>query len=258
MEVAYKWSALGSVLVLLMPVLALAAVDSSVPVTVTVDVSRAEPDRMTLLWRFRLAPDWHLYAPFRNDTGFAPSIDLELPDGWSAEDLAWPAPERWLVAGEILDHVYHHELALLQSVRVPLGTAPRRVPATLRWLACSEICVPGDTTMTLMLPAPADTSVGHLAALAAASVPAAMPSSRYSVRRDPGHLVIQAPGASRLTFVAGIDGPLFGDLAAAGAADAEELTLQFQPGPESTTPLRGLLTIIDTDGRRTVGWITIP
>jgi len=229
------------------------------PVTVSAAVVSAAADSLTLLWRFDLAGGWHLYGPFRNDSGFAPEIALDLPADWRAGPPAWPAPERHVLAGMILDHVYHDELRLLQTIH-HAGAAPaaRDVRATLRWLVCQEVCLPGDTTLTLRLPAPADPSLEQEYRAAAADVPGPLPAGRYAARRSSDRIVITAPDAAGLAFAPTAEGPLLVDLAADGAAAGDRLELRLAGGSAENTAMTGLLSIDYSNGRRAVGWISIP
>ncbi|MBU1675954.1 hypothetical protein KKA85_09260, partial [bacterium] len=102
---------------------------------------------LTVAWRFRIADGWHLYWDGLNDSGAPPSIELDLPDGWSAGTLRWPAPQRLVSPGGILDHVYFGELILLQDL-YPAGDDDAGFGARIAWLACREACVVGDTTLT--------------------------------------------------------------------------------------------------------------
>ena len=236
--------------------------DQDVPaprrVTASVHVAAATADSATLLWRFDLAPSWHLYGPYRNDTGLPPRIALELPAGWQAGPLSWPPAERHLLAGEILDHVYHHGLDLLQTVRFPAGAPARELTAELRWLVCADICVPGDTTLAMSLPAPSDPAVQDRHARAAAAIPGPLPASRYTARRDPGRITLTVPGAARLRLLPAAEGPLLADLIGDGEVAGEVLTLELASGPAGRGPLDALLLIDYHDGDRASGWITVP
>jgi thiol:disulfide interchange protein DsbD len=227
-------------------------------VAASVGVAAAAPDSTTLLWTFTLADGWHLYGPFRNDTGFAPRIDLALPDGWRAGPLRWPVPERHLTAGSILDHVYHDELLLLQTVHHPAGARAHTIAATLRWLVCKDLCVPGNATLEVAVPGPADPALAGAAAEAARSVPGPLASDRYRTERRAGRIVITAPGADALAFVPAADGPLLQDLARDGEDSGEVLTLELAPVDGADAPLRGLLFIHHTNDDPAVGWIVIP
>jgi len=105
--------------------------------------------RTTIAVHFEIDPEWHLYWRGRNDTGFAPQITWELPDGATVTERFWPVPERHVSVGGILDHVYESEITLLFELdlepRPGLGeTEPRpTVPigAKIDWLVCRDVCL---------------------------------------------------------------------------------------------------------------------
>lgn len=227
-------------------------------VTASVHVAAAAADSATLLWSFDLAPSWHLYGPYRNDTGLPPRIALELPAGWQAGPLSWPAAARHLLAGEILDHVYHDGLDLLQTVRFPADAPARELVAELRWLVCADICVPGDTTLTVTLPAAPDPAVRERHVRVAAAVPGDLPASRYTARRDPDRITLTVPGAKRLRLLPAAAGPLLTDLIDDGEVAGEVLTLGLEPGAAGRGPLEALLLIDYHNGGHARGWLTVP
>jgi len=128
------------------------------PVVVSVEVvpAAAVPgEAVTLVWRFALADDWHLYWAGRNDSGFPPRVDLGLPAGWVAGGLQWPVPERYVSPGDILDHVYFEELVLVQKLGAPDDATldgSVTIEADIQWLACKDMCVPGKKALTLSIP----------------------------------------------------------------------------------------------------------
>ncbi|MFO0575457.1 MAG: protein-disulfide reductase DsbD family protein [Polyangia bacterium] len=102
--------------------------------------------------RFTLEPGWHLYWQNPGDSGEAPSATFRLPDGVSAAPLQFPVPHR-IPTGPLVNYGYERELVLL----APLSAAPSlggqvvRVAAEVRWLVCSEECIPGRATLERLL-----------------------------------------------------------------------------------------------------------
>lgn len=245
---------------------------SGAPVTVSVGpaATAAVPGQpLTLVWRFRIARGWHLYGPARNDSGFPPRIDLQLPQGWSAGDLQWPAPERLVLPGEILDHVYHDDLVLLQDVTAPAdsrgdGTRmriPVRIPVRIRWLACREMCVPGDTTLTLSLPVAGrgdPTAAAQEAVAAQARLPVAPPADALAWTWRPEALELVVPGAARLTFIPDQDCGRLLDAIADADVRADRMTLRFRPQAGGLGPARGLLRVEDSAGKVAVYRLAVP
>lgn len=233
-------------------VASLATAASPRPVTVRANVAHADRDSTVMLWTFDLADRWHLYGPHRNDTGQPPVVQLDLPDGWSASPLrGWPWPQRQVVADLILDHVYEDQLVLWQSVVHPAGAPAHDLRASLRWLVCSDLCVPGDTTLTISIPAPMDaraaTGLAHLRAAA----PAPLPEGLITVTLHHDGVEVRAPGAQHLAFVPDADGPELTDLLRDGVADGDRLFLRTAAPTAPDHPLTGLLSIHHNSGTTT-------
>jgi thiol:disulfide interchange protein DsbD len=106
----------------------------------------------TIAVAFDIDRGWHTYWPGQNDTGMAPLVELDLPAGFTAGEILWPAPHRHVSPGGILDHVHEgDEATLLIPLDVPAGLEPgSEVPisADLEWLVCREACILGSDTLT--------------------------------------------------------------------------------------------------------------
>ena len=101
--------------------------------------------------RFRLDAGWHLYWLNPGDSGNPPTVRWQLPDGWSAGDFEWPVPER-IPLGPLVNYGYHGDVVLPVRLNPPgSGVGRALVSATLKWLVCQEICVPGQARLTLAL-----------------------------------------------------------------------------------------------------------
>ncbi len=226
-----------------------------VTASVLVAESAAVPGRsLTLGWRFELADEWHLYADLRNDSGLPPSVELDLPEGWTAGPLRWPGAARHAAPGGILDHVYEGELVLMQSVTVapdaPFGETVS-FDATLRWLACREACVPGDTTLTVTVP------VGAHAEPTADSTPLTNVLRRLPRPADSAGVIaawdgdvlkVSAPDAVGLEFHPAVDCGELSDALSDAASDDPDLALRFRPRDDAVGPARGVLRIALRNG----------
>jgi DsbC/DsbD-like thiol-disulfide interchange protein len=228
--------------------------------TVSAQVAAVSPDSLTVLWRLDLAPGWHVYGPFRNDSGYAPSFALELPEGWSAGSPRWPVPERHVAAGEILDHVYHGVLQVPQVLHRPAGATAPRLEARVAWLECNEICIPRDTTLTVDLAAEVAPATARQLATVLAALPGPLPADAVRVTRTPEFVEIVAPGATAITAIPGESGPFLADLIADGTVAGERLRLGLRPGsrPRDDGSLNLLLVIEHGPAQRTAGSITVP
>ncbi len=78
------------------------------------------------LWvdlHLEIDPGWHTYWRNPGDSGLPTEIAWELPAGFSAGDIEWPAPERF-VLGTIGNYGYKGSTDLLVPIAAPAGLAP--------------------------------------------------------------------------------------------------------------------------------------
>lgn len=89
---------------------------------------------------------WHLYWKNPGDSGVPPSIKWDLPEGWQATDLRFPAPQR-IVDGDMVSFGYEKRFALVGSFLLPKGATPSEkvLKGKLNWMACKESCIMGTT-----------------------------------------------------------------------------------------------------------------
>jgi thiol:disulfide interchange protein DsbD len=223
---------------------------------------------LTLLWRLLPASDWHLYWSGRNDSGFAPRVKLDLPPGWSAGPLQWPAPARLVSAGDILDHVYRGELVLLQEITAAVDAAPGRnvvLLADWQWLACRDSCVPGRDTLRVsvnvvtIVPAKAPSPA---LVEACARLPRPLPPDLVSTAWDGATLRLRREGPAagtatgRLTFMPAEDCGDLADLLHDGVG--QSLALRLIPRDGRLGPVRGLLVLEEAVGPDRAFVIDVP
>jgi DsbC/DsbD-like thiol-disulfide interchange protein len=234
------------------------------PVVVSVEVvplAAVPGEAVTLVWRFALAKDWHLYWAGRNDSGFPPRVDLELPAGWVAGGLQWPVPERYVSPGDILDHVYFEELVLVQKLGAPddatVGGSVA-IEADIQWLACKDMCVPGKTVLTLSIPVRSHVAMPDpdRAAAAVARLPGPLGENALVTRWEGSTFHIGHAEGWSLTFMPTDDCGQLVDLLKDGQGD--HLALRFKPKGETVGPVRGLITIEDNSGKARAYRINFP
>ena len=235
-----------------------AAAAPSAAVSVDVRLASPDPGIVTVAWIFDLADEWHLYGPGLNDSGYPPSVALTLPENWSAGPLRWPVPERYLMPGDILDHVYHHRLVLLQDLAPPADVRPAEaatLTARVRWLACREACVPGQADLTVTIPGrdtPLPPAVSGLPPF-----PQPLPAGLVAVSRGGSTVSIRAEGARALRFFPDLDSGPYTNLVADGEAVGDRLDLRLREVDGRVGPVRGLLQVEQDDGSRLTGPIAV-
>lgn len=99
--------------------------------------------------RLKMARGWHTYWRNPGESGKATEIQWQLPTGFSAGPIQWPAPEAY-TASEMTTYVYHDEVLLLVPLSVASNTPAGRheIRASVDWLECDVACVPGDAVVT--------------------------------------------------------------------------------------------------------------
>ncbi|HEV2334134.1 MAG TPA: protein-disulfide reductase DsbD domain-containing protein [Stellaceae bacterium] len=212
-----------------------------------------------------IIPGWHVYWRNPGDSGLPTEIAWELPAGFRAGEIAWPAPERF-VLGTIGNYGYEGTADLLVPIAAPAGLQPGgavHLAANANWLVCSDICIPGEAKLALDLPVSLaavtpDPSVASLFAAVRERLPqTAGFATRFAVL--PRELRLFVPEAA----LAGIDKPSAaffpydGNVVDAAAAPKEErradglaVVLTRMSGPAATLPstLRGVLVVRGAGG----------
>ncbi len=143
---------------MLLPLLLLLAtttdpVPPKVDVQLLADASSIAPNSTTWLGvRFKLEPGWHIYWVNPGDSGQPPRIEWHLPPGFTAGEIAWPYPEK-LESPSLRDYGYKDEVLLLVPLQAPANASGTvNACATVKYIVCREVCVPGKADVKLTVP----------------------------------------------------------------------------------------------------------
>ena len=104
------------------------------------------------LW-LRMDEHWHVYWRNPGDAGTPPKITWELPEGFKADEINWPAPER-IEVPPLTSFGYHGQLLLPVEITPPNNLengAAVILKARAEWLVCKEKCIPGEAELELKL-----------------------------------------------------------------------------------------------------------
>ena len=168
------------------------------------DTDSVEPGRP--LWvglHFEMEKEWHIYWRNPGDSGEPPRIRWNLPAGFRAGAIQWPAPAR-LGSGSVIDYGYEEPVLLPVEIQVPKTLRPGdsvMLSAGVSWLVCKDICVPGKAVLTLSLPVratPGSASGSHALFQAAKfQAPKPIPSTwRVEVVSDKDRFVLTIEGGN--------------------------------------------------------------
>jgi thiol:disulfide interchange protein len=109
-------------------------------------------------FRFQLREGWHIYWQNPGDSGTKTTLKWQLPKGFSAGEIQFPSPKRFLIP-PLANFGYEKEVYLPLQVRSPsklIGdTVNLRVKAD--WLICEKECIPESGELSLSLPVGAGT-----------------------------------------------------------------------------------------------------
>jgi thiol:disulfide interchange protein/DsbC/DsbD-like thiol-disulfide interchange protein len=114
-------------------------------------VEPGKPSRIGL--RLKMDEHWHTYWRNPGDTGLPTTIQWQLPAGFRAGDIEWPAPQR-IDVGPFANYGYEGEVVLPVLLAGPAGIAPGAsvpIKARAEWLVCREQCIPGGADLELDL-----------------------------------------------------------------------------------------------------------
>jgi thiol:disulfide interchange protein DsbD len=113
-----------------------------------------------------MEPGWHTYWRNPGDSGLATKVRWEIPEGFSASELQWPRPIRFMT-GPLVSYGYEHRVLHPVQIRVPDPVPGNEVSLTARlsWLECRDVCLPGKADLTLTLPVRGTAKPGPAASL---------------------------------------------------------------------------------------------
>ncbi|MEM1185014.1 MAG: protein-disulfide reductase DsbD domain-containing protein [Planctomycetota bacterium] len=188
--------------------------------------------------RFTMEPSWHIYWAGQNDTGMAPTVELDLPEGFVAGEILWPTPHRYVSPGDILDHVYEGEITLLIPLTIDSTVEPgsTTIDASLEWLVCSDVCIPGwdDASISLPVastgeePSPGEGFASIHKSRAALAIPAPETQVDFTTAWQGEALTISPRGpVERVSFFPGPGSLFVESLLTSGEAKDGPLTLNF-------------------------------
>lgn len=129
-------------------------------------------------------PDFHTYWQNPGIVGVPFAIEWQLPPGFSAGPLQWPAPQKVDMAGHPA-HGYERDILLMTEITPPAGVASQRIQlqATASWMACAAGCYPEKKKLALDLPVAAEVIVdsSHAAAFTQARAELPRPLEHWNV-----------------------------------------------------------------------------
>lgn len=109
-----------------------------------------------------LQPGWHTYWQYPGDSGLQPKVTWLLPEGWTAGPVKFSIPHQFSEPGDMIVYGYEKQQLLRATITPSKNLLQDQVydlKASLTWLACKELCVPGSADVELKVLGPKGGSV---------------------------------------------------------------------------------------------------
>lgn len=91
-----------------------------------------------------IKPEWHTYWRNPGDVGDATRIEWSAPKGVEIGPINWPVPKK-LPYADFINYGYDNEVIFPIQVKIaPNVTGAQKISASVSWLECKDVCVPGE------------------------------------------------------------------------------------------------------------------
>lgn len=214
------------------------ASDASVPMEVV------KPFTVTIV--LDLEPGWHTYWQYPGDSGLPPKVTWNLPEGWTAGPVEFSVSHQFSEPGDMIIYGYEGRQLLRAMITPPKDLPKDRIfdlKASLSWLACKELCVPGSADVELQIPGPTWTTFLDWAS---ASVPkgdwplSGKPPFPVSISGKSGTKLVSFTGETGVSYEFYPD-PAEGTTAGHVAQIASGNAIVFSIPWDGPAPFKGLL-----------------
>ena len=103
-----------------------------------------------------LKPGWHTYWQYPGDAGVPTKVQWHLPKGWTVGSIEFAVPNQFSEPGDLVIYGYAKRQLLRATITPPKEIPPQAVElsATVSWLACKELCVPGSDEVSCEIAGP--------------------------------------------------------------------------------------------------------
>lgn len=119
----------------------------------TAEIHAGKPFRVGVV--MKIEPEYHVYWINPGESGQPPEVKWVLPAGYTAGDIQWPVPKRFILPGFVMNYGYDKEVTLTATI-TPSANASVTNPeilADVSWLVCNEDrCLPASKRIELKLP----------------------------------------------------------------------------------------------------------
>lgn len=129
-----------------------------VTVEVISEASQVRPgDSFRAGVRIEIEEGWHIYGEEAGISGLPTTVEWHLPEGVAAGPLHYPPTTPFVLFGEEGEG-YENEVVLWSLIETSEGQEGELdLHASVSWLVCKEVCMPGEADVSLALPVGGET-----------------------------------------------------------------------------------------------------
>jgi DsbC/DsbD-like thiol-disulfide interchange protein len=225
---------LGALLLILIPASAQKISAPHVTISLISERNTLQPARENWVGlHFQLEKGWHVYWINPGDSGEPPKVEWDLPPGFKAGPLQFPVPER-IALPPLMNFGFENDVLFPVRLSVPAASQSNETAtlnATLKWVICREVCIPGKGQLALTVPvtnkSPSPTPNANLFLKTKARLPKPLPAKwKTRVSESGDHFLLS------INSVKAISQAVF--------FPAEELVIENAAPQELTTSKNGL------------------
>ncbi len=168
--------------------------ESSDPVKAELLVEEDSIQPSSSFWlalHLKLDDHWHAYWKNPGDAGMPITVQWELPEGFTAEALEWPYPQRF-AQDSLVGYGYEGDVYLLAKINAPANIKDKeiKIGANTRWVVCADSCVPGDAELSVQVPVSSQKTINAEKAKLFADARSKLPQKQEKVAAErKNHLI---------------------------------------------------------------------
>ncbi len=124
-------------------------------VKVTPEVTAVEAgDYFRVAFTLDLKPKYHAYFENAGSSGLPPSVEWELPAGFTAGELQFPTPHVMKSSEGVISYGYEGKVTFVAQVEASDDVEQGKeftIKGSLSWLECDVVCMPGNHDFSFVL-----------------------------------------------------------------------------------------------------------
>lgn len=147
--------------------------------------------------RLQAQKGWHSYWKNPGEAGMPTQVEWELPAGFQADEVQWPYPQK-IEEGGIVSYGYSDTVDLLVRITPSAslsGTNNATLKAMVNWMVCHESCVPGSSSIELVLP------VKEAAPVASSANLTLFATARKHIPQEKKNVLVHQDGNNLITLL---------------------------------------------------------